>query len=245
LGFEGELKKVPLADVLRTIHQNSLSGTLTVKDARGERRIPFLDGRAAAFQALPGEERPVLDALAKRRAVSRADAENARTSLAWKRFTLRRALAYRGLISEQLYSAIVREDVILEGIYELFLESERTFKFEDGAPDLNQYDLDQVAAELRLDAPVIVLEGTRRSDAWARLKETLGPLDAIVKARGEAGPGDSELVREAIRLADGTRTLEAIVEALPAPRFQALEAVAALQRQTGVAPVEATPPGAT
>ena len=231
MAFEGDLKDVPIGDVLRTIHQNSLSGTLTIKDARGERRTACIDGRVAAFQPLPGEERPVLDALSKRRAVTRADAETARTSLAWKRFTLRRALAYRGLVSEQLYSAIVREDVILEGIYELFLETNRSFKFEDGSPDLSTYDLDQVHAEVRIEAPAIVLEGTRRRDSWAHLQDTLGSLDQILVARAPASDGDSTLVREAISLADGTRTLAAIVDALPAPRFQALEAVAVIHHQ--------------
>ncbi|MEZ0229000.1 MAG: DUF4388 domain-containing protein, partial [Planctomycetota bacterium] len=47
--FEGDLSLVSLESVLRNIDANNLSGLLTIKDARGERRVAFQGGRIVAF----------------------------------------------------------------------------------------------------------------------------------------------------------------------------------------------------
>src|SRR5207248_342048 len=119
----------------------------------------------------------VLDALVRRRVVSREEAEKARSSMSWKRMTFRRALAYRGLVLEDLYAQIVKEDVVLEGVFELFLESGRRFKFLEGRPDLLPYDPDQVCAELRLNVTSFVLDASRRCDEWNRLLDLVGAPD--------------------------------------------------------------------
>jgi tetratricopeptide (TPR) repeat protein len=227
VAFEGDLKNLPLADVLQTINQNNLTGTLTVKDSRGERRVAFSGGFIVAFNPAPGDARPVLEALTKRRLVGKTEAEKARGGFLGKRKTLRLALAQRGLVTEEDYQKVVKEDV-LEGIYELFLETDRTFKFEDGAPDLAQWDADQVAADLRLPAPGIVMEGARRCDEWGRIRRAIGSLHDVLTADGEPDGEDDPVVKEILQLADGTRDLATILELLPVARFKGTEAVAQL-----------------
>src|SRR5271155_118406 len=118
--FEGDLKVVSLESVLRNIEGNNLSGTLAIKDARGERRIAFLSGKIMAILPLPGEERPVPDALAAKKLISKEEVEKVRASLGYKRMNLKRALEYRGLVKEQDYAQAVRDEVIVPHLVELF-----------------------------------------------------------------------------------------------------------------------------
>jgi tetratricopeptide (TPR) repeat protein len=236
VAFEGDLKNLPLADVLQSIHQNNLTGTLSVKDVKGERRVAFAGGFIVAFQAAPGEGHGVIEFLAKRRVVAKSAAEKARSGFLGKRKTLRMALASRGLISEEDYQKIVKEDV-LEGIYELFLETDRTFKFEDGSPDLGQWDADQVCAELRLAPPGIVMEGARRTDEWQRIRRAIGSFhEVLVRDSDQPEPEDDEVTKELLRLADGTRDLHAILEALPIPNFKGCEIAAQLIQERRLRP---------
>ncbi len=227
MAFEGDLKNLPLADVLQTINQNNLTGTLTVKDSKGDRRIAFANGFIVAFQPAPGDTRPVIDALAKRRIVAKSEAEKARSGFLGKRKTLRLALASRGLVTEDDYVKVVRED-LLEGIYELFLETDRTFKFEDGQPDLAQWDQDQIATEIRLPAAPIVMEGARRCDEWGRIRRSIGTFNEVLVRDGGPEEGDDQVVKELLQLADGSRDLASVLEQLPVPRFKGCEAAATL-----------------
>jgi len=227
VAFEGDLKNLPLADVLQTINQNNLTGTLTVKDAKGERKIAFAQGFIVAFQPAPGESRPVIDALAKRRIVAKSEAEKARGGFLGKRKTLRLALASRGLVTEDDYVKVVRED-LLEGVYELFLETDRTFKFEDGNPDLASWDQDQIAAEIRLPAAPIVMEGARRCDEWGRIRRAIGSFNEVLVREGGPEEDDDETTKELLQLADGSRDLGSVLDQLPVPRFKGCEAASAL-----------------
>jgi tetratricopeptide (TPR) repeat protein len=227
VAFEGDLKNLPLADVLQTINGNSLTGTLTVKDQKGERKLAFTQGMIVAFAPAPGDGHPVIDALAKRRIVAKPDAEKARSGFLGKRKTLRLALATRGLVKEEDYVKVVKEDV-LEGIYELFLENDRTFKFEDGQPDLAQWDQDQLAAEVRLPAAPIVMEGARRCDEWSRIRRSIGTFNEVLVRDGGPEEKDDDTTKELLQLADGSRDLAAVLDQLPVPRFKGCEAAAAL-----------------
>ena len=162
--FEGELNLVSLESVLRNIDVNALTGTLSIRDESGTRKIAFAAGKIVAFLAVPGEARAVPDALAKKGLISREDVEKARTSLAWKRMNLKRALEYRGLVKEQDYAQAVRDEVIVAHVLELFMHPERSFRFEEGGPFErgDPYDQDQLAAELRVHVEPVVLECVKR-----------------------------------------------------------------------------------
>jgi hypothetical protein len=167
--FEGDLKVVSLESVLRNIDANSLTGILTIKDARGERQVAFQGGRIVAVLPVAGEERSVPDALAKKGFIAKDDVEKVRTSLAWKRMNLRRALEYRGLVKETDYVQAVRDEVIVPLFVELFTNRDRTFRFDesdDNTPSeiRKGWDEDQLAGELRVSIESVVLECVKRID---------------------------------------------------------------------------------
>jgi hypothetical protein len=167
--FEGNLKLVSLESVLRNIDVNHLTGVLTISDPRGERRVAFTAGKLTAFLPIPGEERPVPDALAAKKLIARDDVEKVRSSLGWKRMNLRRALEYRGLVKEQDYAQAVRDEVIVPHILELFANRERQFRFDEKPLEAtpsrrDRWDEDQLAAELRIMIGPLVLECVRRLD---------------------------------------------------------------------------------
>jgi hypothetical protein len=171
--FEGELKSVALESVLRNIDANNLTGTLTIRDDRGERKVAFIEGRIYAFLPIRGEEIPVPDALARKGLISKEEVEKVRTSLAFKRLNLKRALEYRGLVTEQDYAQAVRDEVIVPHVFELFTKRERAFHFDDrpfdGTPTYERdlWDADQLAAELRVLIEPVVLECMKRLDEVA------------------------------------------------------------------------------
>lgn len=169
--FEGDLRSVSLESVLRNIDANSLTGILTIRCIQQlERQIAFHEGRIVAFRAPRGEERGVPRALQKKGIMSADQVEKVRSSLAWKRMNLRRALEYRGLVKEQDYTQAVRDEVIVPHILELFLHPERTFRFVETpleslpTEERALWDPDQLAAELRIPIGPLVLEAVKRLD---------------------------------------------------------------------------------
>ena len=167
--FEGNLNVVSLESVLRNIDSNSLTGILTVSDSRGERQVAFMAGRLVAFLPIAGEERSVADALATKKLIERDEVEKVRSSLRFKRMNLRRALEYRGLVTEQDYAQAVRDEVIVPHVLELFVKRERMFRFDEKPLEptpsqRDRWDEDQLAAELRILVEPLILECVRRLD---------------------------------------------------------------------------------
>ncbi|HZV01515.1 MAG TPA: DUF4388 domain-containing protein [Planctomycetota bacterium] len=175
--FEGDLKLVSLESVLRNIDSNALTGILSVRDARGERKVAFISGKIHAFLPLPAEARGVPRALSKRTPLTVDEIEKLRTSLAWKRMNLKRALEYRGLVKEEDYARAVRDEVIVPHMQELFLHRERTFRFDEAAFEQtpavwDAWDPDQLAAELRVAIEPLVFECLKRVDEKSPITTT-------------------------------------------------------------------------
>jgi hypothetical protein len=191
--FEGDLKLVSLESVLRNIDSNALTGILSVRDARGERKVAFIAGKIHAFLPLPSEVRGVPRALSKRTPLSIDEIEKLRTSLAWKRMNLKRALEYRGLVKEEDYARAVRDEVLVPHMQELFSHPERTFRFDEAAFDQtpavwDAWDPDQLAAELRVAVEPLILECVKRLDEKSPITTTFGIPDVSDDAPSPDAP---------------------------------------------------------
>ena len=65
--FSGDLKKLPLADVFQSVHQNGLSGALSIRASHGERLVAFQEGFVTGCALPEGEEHGIAAELVRRR----------------------------------------------------------------------------------------------------------------------------------------------------------------------------------
>jgi hypothetical protein len=112
-----------------------------------------------------------------------------------------------------------------EEIYDIFLWNDGDFYFVDD--DLPQMEM----IPLQVDVTGIIMEGTRRVDEWARIRETV-PNEAVIPVQlGQVEPEELEEVEEQIvRAIDGKRTIAEIVLESRSSAFTVSSTVCALVR---------------
>ncbi|MGE0712024.1 MAG: DUF4388 domain-containing protein [Planctomycetota bacterium] len=227
MSFAGDLQKLPLADVFQSIHQNSLSGALAVRDPRGERLVAFDAGSVIGCADIEGKEEDVADELVRQGKISSKDVSRGQSRFFKRKGTLKRSLSRRHVLESGEFDVFTRS-VVLERIYELFLLEEGSFEFVEDY-DKARFSDDELSATFKISPSEILMEAMRRVDEWKRIRRAIPSFKEVYVGLREPGGEDDELERALLDLTQGgQRDLDTVLREVPAPRFRACEAVLAL-----------------
>lgn len=216
-GLRGDLRVVPLAEVLQLLDVQEQSGVLTVERSGARVDIYFRRGRVdqAVAEGVPEEfllGRFVVDAELVQRAdfeaflESRGDA----TKPGGQRL-LGQQLVKLGLLAEaDLKASLTRQSSEL--IYEILRWRHGRFRFQAGM----ELPPSVIDAALGLDVEAVLMEGYRRVDEWHLIERAIDNFD-VVFLRNEdsvAQMGRGRLTREelaVLELVNGKNTVKEIV----------------------------------
>jgi CheY-like chemotaxis protein len=212
-GLRGDLRVVPLAEVLQLLDVQEQSGVLTVERSGARVEIFFRRGRVdqAIAEGVPEEfllGRFVLDA----ELVQRADFEAFLESRAQtNQRLLGQQLVKLGLIGDaDLRACLTRQSSEL--IYEILRWRHGRFRFAAGL----ELPANVIDAALGLDVEAVLMEGYRRVDEWHLIERAIDNFD-VVFLRNEdsvAQMGRGRLTREelaVLELVNGKNSVKEII----------------------------------
>jgi DNA-binding response OmpR family regulator len=215
-GLRGDLRVVPLAEVLQLLDVQEQSGVLTVERSGARVDIYFRRGRVdqATAEGVPEEfllGRFVIDAELMPRADFEAFLEARETAGKGGQRLIGQQLVKQGALAEaDLKTCLTRQSSEL--IYEILRWRHGRFRFSAGL-ELPPQVID---AALGLDVEAVLMEGYRRVDEWHLIERAIDNFD-IVFLRNEdsvAQMGRGRLTREelaVLELVNGKNTVKDIV----------------------------------
>jgi len=215
-GLRGDLRVVPLAEVLQLLDVQEQSGVLTVERSGARVDIYFRRGRVdqAIAEGVPDEfllGRFVTDAELMSRADFEAFLDSRATASVSGAKLLGQALVKLGHIAEgDLRTCLTRQSSEL--IYEILRWRHGRFRFSAGM-ELPPAVID---AALGLDVEAVLMEGYRRVDEWHLIERAIDNFD-VVFLRNEdsvAQMGRGRLTREelaVLELVNGKNTVKDII----------------------------------
>jgi len=213
-GLRGDLRVVPLAEVLQLLDVQEQSGVLTVERSGARVDIYFRRGRVdqAVADGVPDEfllGRFVIDAELMTRGDFESFLESRQLNTGAK--LLGQQLTKLGHIGEpDLKTCLMRQSSEL--IYEILRWRHGRFRFNAGM-ELPPFVID---AALGLDVEAVLMEGYRRVDEWHLIERAIDNFD-VVFLRNEdsvAQMGRGRLTREelaVLELVNGKNTVKDIV----------------------------------
>lgn len=219
-GLRGDLRVVPLAEVLQLLDVQEQSGVLTVERSGAKVEIYFRRGRVdqAVAEGVPEEfllGRFVLDAELMQRADFEAflESRSGGTQGGGKanQRLLGQQLVKLGYIAEQdLKNCLIRQSSEL--IYEILRWRHGRFRFAAGL----ELPPSVIDAALGLDVEGVLMEGYRRVDEWHLIERAIDNFD-VVFLRNEdqvAQMGRGRLTREelaVLELVNGKNSVKEII----------------------------------
>jgi CheY-like chemotaxis protein len=213
-GLRGDLRVVPLAEVLQLLDVQEQSGVLTVERTGARVDIYFRRGRVdqAMAEGVPDEfllGRFVVDAELMARADFESFLESRSTTTGTK--LLGQQLVKLGHLAEtDLKACLTRQSSEL--IYEILRWRHGRFRFSAGM----ELPPSVIDAALGLDVEAVLMEGYRRVDEWHLIERAIDNFD-VVFLRNEdsvAQMGRGRLTREelaVLELVNGKNTVKDII----------------------------------
>jgi CheY-like chemotaxis protein len=214
-GLRGDLRVVPLAEVLQLLDVQEQSGVLTVERSGARVDIYFRRGRVdqATAEGVPEEfllGRFVLDAELMQRADFEAFLESRSETKPAQRLIGQQLVKLGYLAEADLKTCLVRQSSEL--IYEILRWRHGRFRFSAGI----ELPPSVIDAALGLDVEAVLMEGYRRVDEWHLIERAIDNFD-VVFLRNEdsvAQMGRGRLTREelaVLELVNGKNTVKEIV----------------------------------
>ena len=240
MDLQGQLSSVQLANLFQKLSINRQTGTLSVSEPTGTLHVYFDRGQIALCTAPQVDGQPLLLNALQRKGLLPPDRANeiAQQLRATNR-PLRDIFVSSGFIGEQELDEISTW-CIEELVCPLFELPEGDFTFTDGQPieELMGPEVIELGTT-RLPTPQLVMEASRRKDAWRRIREIIPDSSVlfIVDNDGRANlrgvQTDAEMLK-VLRYLNGRHTLDAIANAVGATRFDT-HAIVAQMVLSGVA----------
>jgi hypothetical protein len=209
-GLRGDLRVVPLAEVLHLLDAQEQSGALTVERSGARVDIYFRRGRVAQAIASGGPEELLLGSLMVDAGLMQRGDLDAVLAMRTSQPIGQQLIELGRLGEAELRACLTRQSSEL--IYEILRWRHGRFRFAAGA-DLPPSVID---ASLGLDVEAVLMEGYRRVDEWHLIERAIDNFD-IVFLRNEdavAQMGRGRLTRDelvVLELVNGKHTVQEII----------------------------------
>lgn len=224
MALSGNLKTMLPGDLLQWLSLGQKTGTLVINNKRVEKKIFFRNGRV--ISSASNDPREYLGQfLMSHGYLTEPELKKGMEVQLQSGILLGKILVMIEVISESDLQRLMRLKAE-EEIYDIFLWNDGDFFFVDD--ELPQMEM----IPLQVDVTGIIMEGTRRVDEWARIRE-LVPNEAVIPvAIGEIGETDDleEVEEQIVRAIDGKRTIADIVLESRSSAFMVSSTVCALMR---------------
>lgn len=197
MAIHGDLKTLPLADLLAWLKTAGRSGILTVHRDGGEWELEVREGRVTGYGG--PELRDYLGHIVVTSGLLTED--DLRRAIQRQRETqwsLQRILLNEGFLTQQELQQCLAE-LATESIYDLFLDLPGEFVFSDMAEQGLAFELEEAEDRLPLDLDInhLLMEGARRQDEWIHIRERFPRDDVRVRIVDDKLPPMEKLgVRE-------------------------------------------------
>ncbi|MET0595036.1 MAG: DUF4388 domain-containing protein [Polyangiaceae bacterium] len=218
-GFGGNLKVIPLAEVLQVLQLQRQTGTCLVTSGKVEVAISFREGLVDLARSKGAADEFRLGRyLVEEGVVSQSDLDNIFQDRSGPRKLLGEALVEAGLATEDdLRRALIRQTSEL--IYEVLRWPDGRFSFSVTPPEASEQN--------RLGLPVasIVMEGFRRVDEWRLIEESIHFDEVLLRDQVAVDAlGSDKLTRQeqlVLDAIDGQRTVREIISSVVVGSFDA------------------------
>ncbi|HEX6099061.1 MAG TPA: DUF4388 domain-containing protein [Thermoanaerobaculia bacterium] len=223
MALSGNLRTMLPGDLLQWLSLGQKTGTLVISNKRVEKKIFFRNGRV--ISSASNDPREYLGQfLMSHGYITEPELKKAMEVQQQSGILLGKILVMIDVINEPDLVRFMRLKAE-EEIYDIFLWNDGDFYFVDD--ELPQMEM----IPLQVDVTGIIMEGTRRVDEWARIRETIPNEAVIPQLLKEVDYTDLEEVEEPIvRAIDGKRTIAELVLESRSSAFTVSSTVSALVR---------------
>ncbi|MEM9291409.1 MAG: DUF4388 domain-containing protein [Acidobacteriota bacterium] len=202
MSITGNLKTMDLAELLQWLSQSQKTGTLVIHSGEIEKRL-FLDKGKIISSSSTDPREYLGHFLVSHDLITEEQLATAMEMQSTQQMLLGKILINEGWVDEKALQRMLRLKAE-EGIYDIFSWSEGEFRF------LNDELPSRTFVPLKLDLTGILMEGARRVDEWARIREVISSKNAIPVTfgdfEGELSPGALKI----LNLINDRRTVEEI-----------------------------------
>jgi hypothetical protein len=200
MSLAGNLRTMPLPDILQWLASGQKTGTLHVRRNSVETRMTFREGRI--YSSWSNHPRLSLGQfLIRARYVNEEQLFRALLRQEEEGRLLGSILVALGILSEEDLQQSLQAKA-QETIYDLFLWPEGQFEFKDG-------ELPEAMIHTEMDVQKVLLEGIRRVDEWARIRRVFPTTRTTFKVKG-APQVEDPVERQALGLAASGKSLAEI-----------------------------------
>jgi tetratricopeptide (TPR) repeat protein len=199
MSLTGNLRTMSLPDILQWISMGQKTGTLHIERRSVQKRIVVREGKI--FSSWSNDPRESLGQfLIRERMVSEEQLFKALLAQEEKGRLLGSILTSEGVLDEEDLRLALHAKAT-ETIYDLFLWPEGQFEFKEG-----EFPHD-VLISFEMPVTPVILEGMRRVDEWARIREVFPTMETTLKLKGPSHAVEDPLERQALGLVAARKTL--------------------------------------
>ncbi len=199
MSLTGNLRTMSLPDILQWISMGQKTGTLHVERRSVQKRIVVREGMI--FSSWSNDPRESLGQfLIRERMVTEEQLFKALLTQEEKGRLLGSILTSEGVLDEEDLRLALHAKAT-ETIYDLFLWPEGQFVFKEG-----EFPHD-VLISFEMPVTPVIMEGIRRVDEWARIRDVFPTMETTLKVRGAPHDIEDALERHALGLVAAGKTL--------------------------------------
>ncbi len=239
MGIRGDVRSIPLANVLQDLVSNEQTGTLAIRHKDRHQIYLWFDKGALRLVGLGERQGPsLLNGLLALEKI-RPDETPTVTGRHTHEGGFIRTLLKKGRLTREDLKASL-EHQMGEHLCDAFLWNEATFEFDEGDPDDRNFDVDQLDYEPRIAVEGQIMEALRRADEWGETRKAILSWNEILVPDPGRFPQEAEAtLRRVFALLDGERTLKDIQMLTRLGQFMLMRAAALLIRSGAARPVSA------